>query len=146
MKLYCKYICDGCCNALKMGFEMYVLLSCFEDGSQLQDSLQQPDSLQLNKTTYIPLYVKCRVGKITATKGIKGDSKCLTEFDFCHAPICSCSEVHHQLYKEVPHHPESCYSRKPDVDMRIRLQNNLGGMYDAPAAKKAEDAASCSRA
>ena len=71
MKLYCKYICDGCCNALKMGFEMYVLLSCFEDGSQLQDSLQQPDSLQLNKTTYIPLYVKCRVGKITATKGIQ---------------------------------------------------------------------------
>ena len=50
MKLYCS-VCDGCGKALKLGFEMYDLLSCFEDDSQLQDSLQQPDSLQLNNHT-----------------------------------------------------------------------------------------------
>ena len=42
---------------------MHDLLSCFEDGSQMQDSLQQPDSLQLNNTAYIPLYVKHGVAK-----------------------------------------------------------------------------------
>ena len=126
MKMYCKCVCDGCCNALKLGFEMCDLLSCFEDGSQLQDSPQQQrqGSLQLNNSAYTPLYVKHGVGRITETKGIKGDSKRLTEFDFCHAPLSSIAVVHQQLYKDAPHHPEWCYSRRPDVDMRVKLQNN----------------------
>jgi hypothetical protein len=48
---------------------MYDFLRCFEDDSQLQDSQQHQGSLQLNNSTYIPLYVKHGVGRIIATKG-----------------------------------------------------------------------------
>ena len=133
IKFYCKHVTDGCSNAKKLGFSKLDLLSLFDGGSEFQGDLALPPD------AYVPLYVKEGAGMVTTTTGVKGDSKRLTQFNFTDAPANSCSVAHHGLYADAPDHPHFCYSRQPDVDMRVKLQNKPDGMSDAFAARQAEE-------
>lgn len=93
----------------------------------------------LTNESYTNLYVAEGTGSITTTTGIKGNSNRLNKIQCRQPPAESCTVVHQCLFKGHPDHPDYSYSRRPDFDMRVKLQGDPDGLFDGPAALKAEN-------